>query len=76
MKTLFSCLSLTLSVLLAGCASPCVSAQPPVTEAEVRQFALEMLNRSSLPYEQYEKARAALLAPSAASVAVVPRSDS
>lgn len=49
------------SLVLSGCAS-----QPeprPYTDAEIKQFSLEMLNRAGLPYEDYEKVRQALMNP-------------
>lgn len=55
---------LTVFILfLTGCASPQSAAERPYTDAEVKQFALEMLSRSGLPYEDYEKIRSALQAP-------------
>ncbi|TBU77201.1 hypothetical protein DNK06_02230 [Pseudomonas daroniae] len=51
------------TLLLTGCASPQSAAERPYTDAEVKQFALEMLSRSGLPYEDYEKIRSALQAP-------------
>ncbi|BCD89504.1 hypothetical protein thsps21_42000 [Pseudomonas sp. No.21] len=53
------------TLILAGCAS-----QPeprPYTDAEVKQFSLEMLNRAGLPYEDYEKVRSALMNPKVSS---------
>lgn len=49
--------------ILVGCASPQSAAERPYTNAEVKQFALEMLSRSGLSYEDYEKIRSALQAP-------------
>ena len=51
------------ALLLVGCASPQSAAERPYTDAEVKQFALEMLSRSGLQYEDYEKIRRALQAP-------------
>ena len=57
-------LALTLtSVFLTGCASQPGPEARPYTDAEVKQFALEMLSRSGLPYEDYEKVRNAILHP-------------
>ncbi|SDG88545.1 hypothetical protein SAMN05216588_101307 [Pseudomonas flavescens] len=57
-------LPLTLFALfLTGCAAPQAAAERPYTDAEVKQFALEMLSRSGLPYDDYEKIRHALQAP-------------
>ncbi|SHL75310.1 hypothetical protein [Phytopseudomonas punonensis] len=52
------------TLALAGCASPQSAAERPYTDAEIKQFALEMLSRSGLQYEDYEKIRSALQAPS------------
>lgn len=56
-------LLIALPLLLTGCASPQSAAERPYTDAEIKQFALEMLTRSGLPYEDYEKIRSALQAP-------------
>ncbi|UQY35345.1 hypothetical protein K8U54_02235 [Pseudomonas fulva] len=53
-----------LTLSLAGCATPQSAAERPYTDAEIKQFALEMLSRSGLQYEDYEKIRSALQAPS------------
>ena len=52
------------TLLLASCASPQSAAERPYSDAEIKQFALEMLSRSGLQYEDYEKIRSALQAPS------------
>lgn len=52
-----------LTLLLTGCASPQSAAERPYTNEEVKQYALEMLSRSGLSYEDYEKIRSALQAP-------------
>jgi PBP1b-binding outer membrane lipoprotein LpoB len=52
-----------LALLLSGCAAQPTSSERPYTEAEIKQFALEMLSRSSLSYEDYQKIRRALLNP-------------
>lgn len=51
------------TLLLTGCAAPQSAAERPYTDAEVKQFALEMISRSGLSYEDYEKIRSALQAP-------------
>ena len=51
------------ALVLAGCTSQPSPEQRPYTDAEIKQFALEMLNRSGLPYEDYMKIRSALLDP-------------
>lgn len=56
------------AVILAGCASQPKPEERPYTDAEVKQFALEMLSRSGLPYEDYEKVRNAILHPKVPSV--------
>ena len=50
-----------MALILTGCASQ--PEQRPYTDAEVKQFALEMLSRSGLPYDDYEKLRQAILHP-------------
>ncbi|MDH4870002.1 hypothetical protein [Pseudomonas sp. BN515] len=52
-----------LALILAGCASQPEPEQRPYTDAEVKQFALEMLSRAGLPYDDYEKVRQALIHP-------------
>ncbi|MCY1274361.1 hypothetical protein D9M70_229830 [compost metagenome] len=52
-----------MALILAGCASQPEPEQRPYTDAEVKQFALEMLSRSGLPYDDYEKLRQAILYP-------------
>jgi PBP1b-binding outer membrane lipoprotein LpoB len=52
-----------MALILAGCASQPEPEQRPYTDAEVKQFALEMLSRSGLPYDDYEKLRQAILNP-------------
>ncbi|MFZ6046407.1 hypothetical protein ACFW0H_09805 [Pseudomonas sp. CR3202] len=52
-----------MALILAGCASQPAPEQRPYTDAEVKQFALEMLSRSSLPYDDYERLRQAILHP-------------
>ncbi|MFC5696389.1 hypothetical protein ACFPU0_12585 [Pseudomonas sp. GCM10022186] len=52
-----------MALVLTGCASQPEPEQRPYTDAEVKQFALEMLSRSGLPYEDYEKLRSAILHP-------------
>jgi hypothetical protein len=51
-----------LSLALAGCSSA-PPAERPYSDAEIRQFSLELLSRSGLPYEDYERIRRALLKP-------------
>ena len=58
---------LTLSLimlLLGGCAIQPDPAERPYSDAEIKQFSLELLSRSGLPYEDYERIRRALTAPS------------
>jgi hypothetical protein len=52
-----------MALILAGCASQPEPEQRPYTDAEVKQFALEMLSRAGLPYDDYEKVRQALIHP-------------
>ncbi|WPC06462.1 lipoprotein [Pseudomonas benzenivorans] len=52
-----------LALTLAGCATPRAADERPYSDAEIRQFSLELLSRSGLPYEDYEKIRRALLEP-------------
>ncbi|MDA8484690.1 hypothetical protein NNO07_16595 [Pseudomonas resinovorans] len=52
-----------MALILTGCASQPEPEQRPYTDAEVKQFALEMLSRAGLPYDDYEKVRQALLHP-------------
>ena len=56
--------ALVLAVLISGCSTAQPPAERPYTDAEIKQFALEVLSRSSLSYEDYEKIRRALSAPS------------
>ncbi len=51
------------ALVLAGCASQPEPEPRPYTDAEMKQFALEMLSRAGLPYEDYEKVRQAILHP-------------
>ncbi|MDH4568649.1 hypothetical protein E8E95_18345 [Pseudomonas sp. BN414] len=51
------------TLILAGCASQPEPELRPYTDAEVKQFALEMLSRAGLPYDDYEKVRQALIHP-------------
>lgn len=51
-------------LVLSGCASQPEPYERPYTDAEIKQFALEMLSRSNLSYEDYEKIRRALMQPS------------
>ncbi|NQD95354.1 hypothetical protein HP532_22110 [Pseudomonas sp. CrR25] len=51
------------ALFLAGCASSPAPEQRPYSDAEIKQFALELLSRSGLPYEDYEKIRRALQKP-------------
>ncbi len=51
------------TLILAGCASRPEPELRPYTDAEVKQFALEMLSRAGLPYDDYEKVRQALIHP-------------
>lgn len=53
----------TLSLLLAGCTTQSAPPERPYSDAQIKQFALEMLSRSNLPYEDYEKIRRALMNP-------------
>jgi len=60
-----SLLTLSLSMLLlGGCATKPAPAERPYSDAEIKQFSLELLSRSGLPYEDYERIRRALTAPS------------
>ncbi|NWL80171.1 hypothetical protein DM872_25290 [Pseudomonas taiwanensis] len=52
-----------MALILAGCASQPEPELRPYTDAEVKQFALEMLSRAGLPYDDYEKVRQALFHP-------------
>lgn len=52
-----------MALILAGCASQPEPEPRPYTDAEVKQFALEMLSRAGLPYDDYEKVRQALTHP-------------
>ncbi|MCY1267597.1 hypothetical protein D9M68_330310 [compost metagenome] len=52
-----------MALILTGCASQPEPEQRPYTDAEVKQFALEMLSRAGLPYDDYEKVRQAILHP-------------
>ncbi|MDH4582450.1 hypothetical protein E8F20_11280 [Pseudomonas sp. BN415] len=52
-----------IALILSGCASQPEPEQRPYTDAEVKQFALEMLSRAGLPYDDYEKVRQALNQP-------------
>ncbi|WP_271408355.1 hypothetical protein [Pseudomonas sp. Q1-7] len=61
MKPVHTLALAVVALILAGCASQ--PEQRPYTDAEVKQFALEMLSRSGLPYDDYEKIRQALLHP-------------
>ncbi|TBU88296.1 hypothetical protein [Phytopseudomonas dryadis] len=51
------------TLFLSGCASQASLAERPYSDAEIKQFALEMLSRSGLSYEDYERIRSALLKP-------------
>ncbi|UXY55481.1 hypothetical protein [Pseudomonas tohonis] len=53
--------ALLAALALAGCTSPQYSEETPYTDAQVRQFALEMFGKSGLPPEQLAKVRRALL---------------
>ncbi|TWC43065.1 hypothetical protein FBY03_101258 [Pseudomonas sp. SJZ079] len=59
-----SLLTLSLIMLLGGCASQPDPAERPYSDAEIKQFSLELLSRSGLPYEDYERIRRALTTPS------------
>ncbi|MGX5220127.1 hypothetical protein [Pseudomonas sp. S9] len=63
MKRSIALLLTVLTVVLSGCAAQPQSREPAYTDAEVKQFALEVLSRSSLSMEDYEKIRKALLNP-------------
>lgn len=63
MKRSFALLLAALTVVLSGCASQPEPREPAYSDAEVKQFALEVLSRSSLSMEDYEKIRKALLNP-------------
>ncbi|BAN49595.1 hypothetical protein [Metapseudomonas resinovorans] len=52
-----------IALVLTGCAGQPEPEQRPYTDAEVKQFALEMLSRAGLPYDDYEKVRQAILHP-------------
>ncbi|UTW08776.1 hypothetical protein [Pseudomonas benzenivorans] len=51
-----------LVLALAGCTTP-PPAERPYSDAEIKQFSLELLSRSGLPYEDYERVRRALMKP-------------
>lgn len=61
MHTSITRLALLAALALAGCTSPQYSEETPYTDAQVRQFALEMFGKSGLPPEQLAKVRRALL---------------
>lgn len=63
MKHSIAFLLAALTVVLSGCASQSEPREPAYSDAEVKQFALEVLSRSSLSMEDYEKIRKALLNP-------------
>lgn len=63
MKSLIALSLAIFTVVLSGCASPPAPAERAYTDAEVKQFALEMLSRSSLSMDDYEKLRKAILNP-------------
>lgn len=63
MKRSLAALLVPLALLLGACAAQPSPAERPYSEAEIKQFALEMLSRSSLSHEDYEKIRQALLNP-------------
>lgn len=56
--------TLALVLLISGCSTAQQPVERPYTDAEIKQFALEVLSRSSLSYEDYEKIRRALSEPS------------
>lgn len=56
--------ALVLAALISGCSTAPTPAERPYTDAEIKQFALEVLSRSSLSFEDYEKIRRALSDPS------------
>lgn len=63
MKHAYTLALAVMTLILAGCASQPEPEQRPYTDAEVKQFALEMLSRAGLPYDDYEKVRQALQHP-------------
>lgn len=63
MKPSLALIIAPLLLSLGACATPPQPAERPYTEAEIKQFALELLSRSGLSFEDYEKVRRALLDP-------------
>ncbi|AYC33734.1 hypothetical protein D3880_15835 [Pseudomonas cavernae] len=63
MQRSFTLFLAALILMLSGCAAQPSPSERPYTEAQVKQFALEMLSRSSLSYEDYDKLRRALMNP-------------
>ncbi|WP_339485963.1 hypothetical protein [Pseudomonas sp. EL_65y_Pfl2_R95] len=63
MKRSIALLLTALTVVLSGCATQPEPREAAYSDAEVKQFALEVLSRSSLSMEDYEKIRKALLNP-------------
>ncbi len=61
MHTPIAVIALLATLALAGCASPQYSGETPYTDAQIRQFALEMFGKSGLPPEQLAKVRRTLL---------------
>ncbi|MNG21454.1 hypothetical protein D3C84_1058170 [compost metagenome] len=64
MKRPLAVLLVAFALFLGGCATQPAPAERPYTDAQIKQFALELLSRSSLSYEDYEKIRRALMNPS------------
>jgi len=64
MQRSLALLLVAFALVLSGCASQPEAHERPYTDAEIKQFALEMLSRSNLSYEDYEKIRRALMKPS------------
>lgn len=51
---------IALTAFIAGCSSQPEHVEQAYSDAQIKQFALEMLSRSGLSYEEYEKLRRAI----------------
>ena len=71
----FTLILIPLTLALAACATQPAPEERPYSEAEIKQFALELLSRSGLPYEDYEKIRRALLKPSSRMSSAIDNTD-